>query len=386
VTSIESWPRCMPWRVAACIILFIFCSTVFAAAQGNEPQARARSGEEVYRDACATCHGPDGRGVPQSEVGFELSLPDFTDCQFTTREPDEDWIAVAHDGGPARSFSRLMPAFTEVLSPEEVELAVAHVRTFCPNRNWPRGELNLPRALATEKAFPEDEAVFTSSVATEGAGSVSNKLIYEKRFGARNQLELIIPFGWHEGASSGNPTAVNWFGGLGDVAFGSKRAIYHDLDKGTIFSVAGEFVLPTGDRDKGFGKGTSVFEPFVSFGQLFPENFFMHAQAGLELPFDTERAEREGFWRVAVGKTLSQRRWGRAWSPMVEFLAARELAGDQKISWDILPQLQWTLSTRQHIMMDVGVRFPLTDSGTRDTQVVFYLLWDWFDGGFTEGW
>jgi len=324
--------------------------------------------------------------VPQSEVGFELSLPDFTDCQFTTREPDEDWIAVAHDGGPARSFSRLMPAFTEVLSPEEVELAVAHVRTFCPNRNWPRGELNLPRALATEKAFPEDEAVFTSSVATEGAGSVSNKLIYEKRFGARNQLELIIPFGWHEGASSGNPTAVNWFGGLGDVAFGSKRAIYHDLDKGTIFSVAGEFVLPTGDRDKGFGKGTSVFEPFVSFGQLFPENFFMHAQAGLELPFDTERAEREGFWRVAVGKTLSQRRWGRAWSPMVEFLAARELAGDQNISWDILPQLQWTLSTRQHIMMDVGVRFPLTDSGTRDTQVVFYLLWDWFDGGFTEGW
>jgi hypothetical protein len=44
------------------------------------------------------------------------------------------------------------------------------VRTFCASDAWPRGELNLPRALVTEKAFPEDEAVLTTSVATSGPG------------------------------------------------------------------------------------------------------------------------------------------------------------------------------------------------------------------------
>jgi hypothetical protein len=71
---------------------------------------------------------------------------------------------------------------------------------------------------------------------------------------------------------------------------------------------------------------------------------------------------------------------------MVELLAARELKEGEKVSWDALPQLQWTLSSRQHIMMDIGIRFPLTDRGPRETQFVIYLLWDWFDGGLTEGW
>ena len=45
------------------------------------------SGESVYRAACAACHGPDGRGAPQLTVGFDVPLPDFTDCSFNSREP-----------------------------------------------------------------------------------------------------------------------------------------------------------------------------------------------------------------------------------------------------------------------------------------------------------
>jgi hypothetical protein len=37
-------------------------------------------------------------------------------------------------------------------------------------------------------------------------------------------------------------------------------------------------------------------------------------------------------------------------------------------------------------MANVGVRFPLTETEGRDPQVVFLLLWDWFDGGLLEGW
>jgi hypothetical protein len=50
-----------------------------------------------------------------------------------------------------------------------------------------------------------------------------------------------------------------------------------------------------------------------------------------------------------------------------------------------VPQLQVTLSTRQHIMANIGIRVPLDDPH-RPTTAAVYLLWDWFDGGFLEGW
>jgi hypothetical protein len=37
-------------------------------------------------------------------------------------------------------------------------------------------------------------------------------------------------------------------------------------------------------------------------------------------------------------------------------------------------------------MLNFGVRTPVTDTAERDTKVIVYLLWDWFDGGLTEGW
>src|SRR5690606_3960124 len=114
----------------------------------------ARSGAELYRDACAACHGVDGTGQPRSVVGFDLPLPDFTDCSFATREPDADWFAVVHEGGGVRGFHRMMPAFGEALTDEEIQRTLDYIRTLCEEADeWPRGELNLPRALVTEKAY-----------------------------------------------------------------------------------------------------------------------------------------------------------------------------------------------------------------------------------------
>ena len=53
---------------------------------------------------------------------------------------------------------------------------------------------------------------------------------------------------------------------------------------------------------------------------------------------------------------------------------------------DLVPQCQVTLSRRQHLMLNIGVRVPLTHTSERPTRVAAYLLWDWFDGGFFEGW
>jgi hypothetical protein len=71
---------------------------------------------------------------------------------------------------------------------------------------------------------------------------------------------------------------------------------------------------------------------------------------------------------------------------MIEVLAARELERGARVAWDVAPQVQVTLSRRQHVMLAVGVRWPVTDRASRSPVVLSYLLWDWFDGGLFSGW
>jgi hypothetical protein len=71
---------------------------------------------------------------------------------------------------------------------------------------------------------------------------------------------------------------------------------------------------------------------------------------------------------------------------MFEFLAARDLVDNAKTNWDVLPQMQVTISKRQHIRANLGVRIPVNNTPGRQVQVMFYLLWDWFDGRLNEGW
>lgn len=372
-------PRSRTRASALVPLLALLALSAPLVAVSRQAAKSERTPEQVYRAACLNCHGPAGKGAPQTTLGFDLPVPDFTDCSFATREPDSDWLAVIAGGGPARAFSKLMPAFREALTQEEMEAALRHVRGFCGNEAWPRGELNLPRPLVTEKAFPEDEAVITTAITPEGGTSVANKLVYEKRLGARSQVEIVVPYGFADGGAG-------WVNGIGDVAFGLKRALYHDHRKGTIFSVTGEVVLPTGDEKDGFGKGYTIFEPFVTFGQVLPGDSFLQFQGGIEIPSHSGRAAKEAFWRTTIGKSISQNVYGRTWSPMVEVIGFRELEDGQRTRWDLVPQMQVTLSTRQHIMANVGVRVPVSDREGRHPQILFYLLWDWFDGPLFGGW
>lgn len=212
-----------------------------------------------------------------------------------------------------------------------------------------------------------------------GPGKVTSELVYERRFGARNQLELVVPVVFQRPGG-------DWRGGIGDIALGVKRAVFHSFPRGTIFSVGGEVILPTGDRDEGFGAGVTRLEPFLALGQALPLDGFLQLQAGAEVPTDPDRFDPELFWRGALGTSLTQGRFGRTWSPMIEVLAVRALADEARTHWDIAPQVQVTLNTRQHVMANVAARLPLTEASTRRTRILVYLLLDWFDGGFFEGW
>jgi hypothetical protein len=273
-----------------------------------------------------------------------------------------------------------MPAYGDELTEAQILLVIDHVRTFCVEPGWPRGDLNLPRPFVTEKAFPENEAVLTTTIVPGHDRSFGNQFLYEQRVGRRGQYEVFVPFDLRESA------AGRWQIGVGDVGAAYKHVLYDSLTRGSIFSAGGELKLPTGSTSKGLGKGVPLFEVFATVSQALPRDGFLHAHTGVEMSADAGQAPNETFWRLAIGRTFMEKRWGRAWSPMVEVLGARELADGGKAEWDVLPQVQVSLSTRQHVLVNIGVRAPMSQRQERRTSVLVYLLWDWFDGGFLSGW
>lgn len=351
----------------------------FPSTASGGPLPTPRTAEDVYRAACVTCHGEDGTGSSRAVVGFNVPLPDFTDCAFATAEPDADWQAVVHEGGRVRGLDHHMPSFGEALTHDDIVLAVSHLRTFCKEPAWPRGDLNLPRAFFTEKAFPESEVVWSTAMSHRDGRAIGNEFTYEKRLGARNQFELLVPIDLQH--TTNGPTVR----GLGDVAMAFRRTLYASVATGSIGAAGVEVAFPTGKESIGLGNGYGIVEPFAMWGQILPRNFFLQFHGGVELPADTTLGAKEAYLRGAIGTTFAENRgFGRAWSPQVEVLWARPWAGSSE--WDVVPQLQVTLSKLQHVSVAAGVRIPVNERGERPAQGLVYLLWDFFDGGFFEFW
>jgi len=171
----------------------------------------------------------------------------------------------------------------------------------------------------------------------------------------------------------------------GDVELALKHAFYANLDRGSIFTAGAAVVLPTGKESEGMGNGFWMYEPFAMWGQFLGSNGFLQVHTGLEIPSDHDLGSNEGFVRTALGYSVSQDEgFGRVWSPMVELLVAKPAGSDTE--WDVVPQVQVSLSKLQHVLLNVGVRVPLTEREDRKPRLLTYVLWDWFDGGLLDFW
>jgi hypothetical protein len=261
-----------------------------------------------------------------------------------------------------------------------MDQVIGTLRSFCTDKTWSRGELNFPRALLTEKAFLESETVLTTTINAQGAPAISNELVYENRFGKTNQLEIAVPFSFlHQDSGK-------WNGGIGDIAAGIKHLLYSSLSAGSILSVQGEVVLPTGNKNRGMGTGVTTFGTFAMYDQRLTANSFLQVQGGADLPTHPENSPQSVYLRTAVGQSFSRMGLGRMWSPMIELITTHDLQTGARTNFDLVPQFQVTVNRRQHIRADLGVRVPVNNTAGRPIQVMVYFLWDWFDGGLFQGW
>jgi hypothetical protein len=194
-------------------------------------QAQPVTVPEMWDAWCARCHAADGSGrVAEPTVTVEPM--DFTACQVTTAEPDADWeLAIAH-GGPAVGLSSEMPAFGDAVNAETIQGFVRHMRGFCKETGWPSGNLNFPRPIFTEKAFPENEfvllpvishrrpeAAVTGETSKEGLTDLRFTAVFERRFGKRAMWEVAMPVTSFESIGRGRES------GVGDVEVAAKYVI-----------------------------------------------------------------------------------------------------------------------------------------------------------------
>jgi mono/diheme cytochrome c family protein len=374
------------------LLLWMWVPAVFA---GNLPEKLGlHGGRSIYEAACAACHGHQGEGTPTDVAGFDQpdTFPHFNKCDETTPEYTRDWKAVILQGGAARGFSHIMPSFGGVLTSKQADEVVAYLRSLCPDKTWPLGELNVPRALLTEKAFPESETVLTSAINAQGPAGITNELVYERILGKHDQLEVAVPFQWAHREGGGSA------GGLGDIAAGVKHVLFSSVhpprdgpfsdSTGSILSVQGEILLPTGSTAHGFGSGYPGLGLFAAYDQVFPAQTFMQVQAGVDLPLRTTHVARSAFVRTAFGKTFVEggEIGPRLWTPMLEVVTNRDLGRGAVTDFDVMPEFQVTLNRRQHVRAALGYLVPVNNTAGRPRQIEFYVLWDWFDGGLLEGW
>lgn len=99
-------------------------SSLLGAACDRTIAGGSADGAAVFSQACSSCHGPDG--VPPPAMAARNGVTDLTAAELHQRLSDADIRRQILEG----SADNRMPAFGSVLTEEQVDALVAHIRSL----------------------------------------------------------------------------------------------------------------------------------------------------------------------------------------------------------------------------------------------------------------
>ncbi len=157
----------------------------------------------------------------------------------------------------------------------------------------------------------------------------------------------------------------------------------HDQPSGFIFTLGGNLGVPLNS-----GADWELL-PYLAFGKILSDSWTLQGSGRLKLDLedsDGSSAELAGIvhWTHTA--------WPRSVFPALELVAdvpfERGAGADRKeaVQFVVTPQVRIGLNRRGHVALNVGAEFPLNDRDRFDWRAYAYLIWDFADGGFFEGW
>jgi len=356
---------------SALFTLLLVVLAISPPANAGDPER----GADIYGVNCVVCHGPTGEPDADSDLVKSLGVTPavFSDALFNSREPASTWKVVITHGGPAMGFSEKMPAFGGGLTEQDIDDVLSHIKTLGGTHDYPDGSLNLFLPVRTKKAFPEDEWVWKQRYTEQdGDNAWKNTLEYEFRIGQRAQgiLELT-----HEVEGSQH--------NFGHLEPGFKYILKHDQQAGFILAAAAQVAAPL-NSDANW-----EFLPYLAMGKVLSEKWTLQSSARLK--FDLEDSD-EGSAEFASVVHYVHTDYGRAIFPALELVAevpferGSEPDRADAVQFSIIPQARIGLNKRGNIALNAGVELPLNDADRYDWRAYLYLIWDFADGGFFDGW
>ena len=266
-----------------------------------------------------------------------------------------------------------MPAFGESLSAADIDSVLAYIKTLGGEHDYPDGELNLFLPIRTKKAFPEDEWVWKQRyTGQDGDNAWKNTLEYEFRIGRRGQGIMEV---MHEVQGSDAD--------FGHFEPGFKYVLHHDKQAGFILTGAAQVGVPLNS-----GANWELL-PYLAFGKVLADEWTLQGSGRLKLDLEDSDGSSAEFAGIVHWVHTP---WPRNVFPALEVVAEvpfeRGSGPTRKdaVQFSVLPQARIGLNKRGNIALNVGVELPLNDSDRYDWRGYVYLIWDFADGGFFEGW
>ena len=384
--------RSAPARAATSIcvaLLVVGCGRVLLRAQCDRPPRPTdtafpfgNTGKDILRSSRApTCHGlgrprraPERRRLrrPRSARLHRLQLRHAGAAGRLVRRRHEAGRSARSTGACRRSATRSRATRSSASSTHPRRSATTRVAA---RRAQPAARALHREGVSRKRSGADDRRSHA------GTGAVEQRVRLRARFGARSQFEIAVPFDVQQTATRRAGARPRRRRGRVQARRSTTASTRHASS-----APAAKSCCRPARRSAGSATASRSSSRSSLFGQILPRDSFLQAQAGVEAPVDRERGEQRSVLAHGARATrfAQDRGFGRAWSPMVELLRRASSSGEP-LEWDVVPQLQVTLSTRQHILVSGGVRIPLNERGRRGSpQVLTYLLWDWFDGGFFE--
>lgn len=132
-------------RLAAYLMTFDAAGATTPPGQPEAPPAIAPEqrvdGAALYARHCAACHGTTGDGDGWNAANLPVAPTRHSDAEAMSKRPDDTLYDGIAAGGWVLDRSNRMPAFGELLEPEQIRALVRHIRSLCAceGPGWSRG-------------------------------------------------------------------------------------------------------------------------------------------------------------------------------------------------------------------------------------------------------